>query len=291
MAWTHTSDLSDGFFRKVKTLAANLGAKPEHLLMAWYSESIGIHADAENKKPGAAKGTGAAFGINQISPAAALKKYGWEGTAAEYLDLTAEQQLSYVENYYAPYKGKLTSVARVYQINYLPATIDTITKPTDVLVTKGGTGPLDQYYNGNESLDDPDPAKRKGYITLDDLRVAAERATAGKPRWQEILTRLNSVSATPTPGPAKLFDGWWEVTTQEGVWRYKFHRDGDVDWADADTPDVIEGTGQWTMEPGQIKMTWKMSEESWNLPIDSGQAAGTVKRSTITFQVNAKKVK
>ena len=46
------------------------------------------------------------------------------------------------------------------------------------------------------------------------------------------------------------------------------------------------------MEAGRLKMTWKMSEEYWNLPIDSGNVTGEVKRTNgMTFQVTAKKVK
>ena len=219
-----TDDLSDGFFRKVRALAANLGCDPEHLLMAWFSESGGIHAEAENKSKNAAKGTGAAFGINQISPASGLKKCGWEGTPAEYLDLTAEEQLPYVENYYAPYKGSLAnaSVGRIYQVNFLPATLGSATQPDDVLC--GKDGPYAFAYNWNLGLDSRDPASRKGYITIDDLRKFAEEAVNGqKARWNEIVTRLKAVSSASVPvGPAKLFDGWWEVTTQEGTWRVLF---------------------------------------------------------------------
>jgi hypothetical protein len=42
-----TDDLSDGFFQKVVTMCNNLGCDPQNMLKVWFSESIGIYADAK----------------------------------------------------------------------------------------------------------------------------------------------------------------------------------------------------------------------------------------------------
>jgi hypothetical protein len=224
-----TDDLSDGFFRQVQVMATNLGCKPEDALKVWFSESIGIYADAQNPA--------GAYGINQMTPDS-LRGTGWKGTAKEYVALTAEEQLPYVEKYYNPYKGKLTSAARLYQVNFLPITFNTVTTPTGVLAAKDGVN--SNFYGGNLSLD----VGKKGYITLDDLGKVVEAATTNlrkltkggggsyADRWKEIVSRLHPTAAAFTP--AMLIGGWWDVTTEEGAWRYQFWPDGGVVWTTAD---------------------------------------------------------
>ena len=86
-----TDDLSDGFFRKVKIMCANLRCNPEDILQVWFSESIGIYADQPNQ-------FGAdAWGINQMSEKT-IKGFGFDGTMPEYLQLSAERNSSTSQN-------------------------------------------------------------------------------------------------------------------------------------------------------------------------------------------------
>ena len=59
-----------------------------------------------------------------------------KSSCAGRIALSAEAQLPFVEKYYEQWRGKLTSVGRLYQANYLPGTIDTVTKPDGVLSGK-----------------------------------------------------------------------------------------------------------------------------------------------------------
>jgi hypothetical protein len=187
-----TDDLSDGFFKKVRESCTGLKCNPLDALKVWFSESIGIYADAKN--------AAGAYGINQITKNN-LASVGFTGSGDEYIKLTAEEQLPYVEKYYKRYTGMLTSVSRLYQVNYLPATMGTVTQPDGVLAAKDGV--YAWAYNSNPSLD-PDVPK-KGYITLDDLRRVVEAAISNRwrlktgsgtyaDRWKEIVDRLNAAT-------------------------------------------------------------------------------------------------
>jgi hypothetical protein len=285
-----TDDLSDGFFTKVRALCANLGCAPQDMLKVWFSESIGVYADAKNPA--------GAYGLNQMDRGS-LTRTGWTGDPDDYVKLTAEQQLPFIEKYYAPFKGRLTSVARLYQVNFLPATFNSVTTPGGVLA--GRDGPYAWAYNANPALDPSKPPK-KGYITLDDLRQVVEAAVSNgvrlrkgggtyKERWKEIVDRLNSGQSTSaSTAPAMLLGSGWVVTTVEGTWRYFFQADGKVNWTEMDTPNVVEGTGQWTVQSGRLKMTWKMSEEYWNLPLVPSKQPGEVRRTNgSVFPLSAQK--
>lgn len=289
-----TDDLSDGFFRKVKVLCTNLGCDPQDMLKVWFSESIGVFADAKNPA--------GAYGINQMmSPT--LRGSGWTGSADEYLALTAEQQLPYVEKCYTPYKARLTSAARIYQVNYLPITFDKATTPDAAIASQDDPDPrVVAAYNGNKILDSANP--KKGYITLDDLKKAVENAVNStgklkggggilKDRWKEIADRLGKVPAAAVlVAPAKL-TGEWEVTTPDGSFHYIFDYDGDVQWSWAYQPKALDETaGEWTLENGRLKITWQNSKEYWNLPIEPARQTGDmVRNDRFRGPISAKKVK
>jgi hypothetical protein len=247
-----TDDLSDGFFQKLQVMCNNLGCDPQHMLKVWFSESIGIYADAKNPA--------GAYGLNQITNLAGV---GWTKTPAEYLRLTAEEQLPFIEKYYIPYKGRLTSIARIYQVNFLPATFNSVTKPDDVLA--GKDGPYAWAYNANPALDPSTP--KKGYITLGDLEKVVEGAVSNgyklskgggsyQDRWKEIVDRLQKVSssaATSFPVPPWL-PGWWTVTWRGQIYYYFFDRNYQVKWTQSRPRDtsqpllVARDTGSFTVQ-------------------------------------------
>lgn len=187
----HTKDLSPGFFVGLKAMARRVNRNPEHLLEVMLRESD-ISAAA-----GYDDGPNKASGISQI---VYLDKVGYEGTHAEFKRLTAEQQLPYVERWWAPYKGySLPTAANLYQLNFVPMSVERGTGSGTVVVAENGTGYNGQeakFYTINKALD----RNRDGTITVADLAVALEetkRARAG--RWNEALARLR---AAPDPGPA-----------------------------------------------------------------------------------------
>jgi hypothetical protein len=280
-----TDDLSDGFFRKVYVFCTRLQCKPEDMLKVWFSESIGIFADKQNQFGAAA------YGINQISWGNLTGGTpGWTGTAADYMKLTAEQQLPYVEKCYVNYMGQLTSAARIYQLNYLADTFYKVTTPDGVIA--GKDGPYAWAYKGNEWLDSYNAATRTGVITLTSMNRALDGAVTNPiiptgrtmrlvDRWNEIVSRLGSAAAAPAAPPAPpLLLGQWAVTTPDGAFRYFFDMDGGVQWSYEYQANVFDETaGDWAVENGKLKITWKNSVEFWSLPLTTTGTDGESQRN------------
>ena len=272
-----TNDLSDRFFRRVCVLANRLPCDPEHLLAVWFSESIGICAGLQNQ-------FGAdAWGINQMTTKN-IQAAGWSGSMAEYLTLSAEQQLSFVETQVTPYIGQgiFTSAARIYQANFLPGTLNSATTLDSKIAVKDGMNAL--AYNANKDFD----KAKKGFITLRDLQEAVDGAInnsftgkcGGGPlrqRWLEIKVRLTAARATPVfAQPAGLI-GEWVVTTPDGKYRYVFRHCGAVLWAYDYQPTILDETAaDYTVEGGKLKISWVHSTESWDLPLNIGNQTGTL---------------
>ncbi len=273
----YTDDLSDRFFRRVCVLANRLPCDPEHLLAVWFSESIGLCSGLQNQ-------FGAdAWGINQMTTKN-IQAAGWPGSTTEYLSLSAEQQLPYVETQVTPYMGlgKLTSAARIYQANFLPNTLDLVTTLDGKIAVKDGLNA--GAYSGNKDFD----REKKGFITLRDLQVAVDGAInnsfpgkcGGGPlrqRWMEIKKRLAAAAATSVfPQPPGLI-GEWLVTTPDAKYRYVFRWCGEVLWAYDYQPTILdENAAEYTLESGKLKITWEHSTEFWDLPISPGSQTGTV---------------
>ena len=187
-----TKDWSDAAFTKLRELAGRRRLDPEALLMMLNSES-GLQAWRANPH--------GAYGISQIMN---LPGVGFHGTPDEYLKLSPEEQLPYVEAYYRSWSNKnLDTIERMYQANFLPATLYLGSDPSLVLVRKDGGSPhwnsawkLDErlVYSQNAGLDHD----HKGYITVGDLGDAARRA-ASTQRFAEALARLRQ-SAPSSPG-------------------------------------------------------------------------------------------
>ena len=133
-----------------------------------------------------------AYGINQATKER-LKSYGWTGDLDDYLKLSAEQQLPYIEKQYSTgYRGKLTSAGRIYLVNFLPSRFFSL-GPDGVIARRG-----DPAFATNTWLD----YDNDGAITLQDLEDLADAAVNNtvkdpygtgwslKDRWKEIVSRL-----------------------------------------------------------------------------------------------------
>jgi hypothetical protein len=169
-----TNDLSDGFFLDLRTVCTELGCSTIDLLSVMQSES-GVSASAANPA--------GAYGLTQITD---LRGVGWANGAAAFLALSAQGQLPYVKKYFSPHVADgLNSAARIYQINFLPATLSR-GSGMDVELCNN-QGDLTAAYKANRGAFDID---NKGSITVGDLQDAVVRNRHGV-RWTEILARLD----------------------------------------------------------------------------------------------------
>ncbi len=209
-----TSYLSDAFFRRILDLSAYFRSKganvqDEDLVAVLFVESGGLHADAVNPKSGC-------VGLNQICPTnynllqdparvSGLRAVGWTGTREDYLKLTPEDQLTYVQRYFDN-QGKyhqMTDYGMLYLVNFSPAFF----APPSAALWKGrypimyaASDPhqvkdgvtLPNTYDLNASIDlNP----KKGFIELADMAKFVARATQGvnKPKWDELRLRLAKI--------------------------------------------------------------------------------------------------
>jgi hypothetical protein len=100
------ANVSPQFLREVEAVSQRLGAKPEHLMAAMSFETGGkFGADTPNAAGGSARG------LIQFMPSTAR---GLGTTSAALAAMTPTEQLAYVENYFAPYRGRLTDLESVY---------------------------------------------------------------------------------------------------------------------------------------------------------------------------------
>lgn len=171
-----TQDLSDAFFAKLRAACERIGASPFDVLGVMMNES-GVRADAKNP-------TADANGLIQFM-GDTLKGLGWEGTSEAFRRLSAEEQVPYVEAYFAPHKGKLGSPAACYLCTFLPALLAHAGDMTFVLCA--ALGPLAWAYAANKGFD----RAGNGHITVQDLAYAIDRACTG-PRWNEIAVRMQA---------------------------------------------------------------------------------------------------
>lgn len=112
------------FADKVQTISSRLGINPEWLMAVMYFES-GLNHKAKNKASGA-------VGLIQFMPST-LKNMG---LTADYItSITNVEQLDYVYQYLAPYKGKMRSLVDVYFAVFFPSAMG---KDSDYILQSSG---------------------------------------------------------------------------------------------------------------------------------------------------------
>lgn len=196
-----TAHLTPAFFQGVANMARRFDAagaaiKGEQLLAVFLTES---------RIKSVQNGAGApAYGINQLwapldtktNTYPGLLSVGFKGTPQEYLALTPEQQLPYVENYFRKATGGnlalLQSLEALYFMNFVPAYAKHMNDLDWVIARKG-----EPIYNENQGFD----ADKKGYIEVRDLGKAIARAeqSAGS-YWTEVRSRYYAESGDAGPG-------------------------------------------------------------------------------------------
>lgn len=194
----NTSDLSSGFFRGVRAMAERMRAKGatidgDDLLAVWNAES-GIKASVPNA-------AGAAYyGLNQMGTTQ-LRAAGFPGTPAEYMALSAEEQLPFVERYYTNATGGrldlLKDSAHLYVANFLPAYLPRVVADPSFVLADRDNDPHG-FYRWNPSLD----TDGDGTIALADMKRAIGRAQSS-PRWLEARRRYFAESGA-TAGASKV---------------------------------------------------------------------------------------
>lgn len=135
MAWGRR--VSVDFKRKLVALAARIGVQVDYLMAAMAFETgARFTPDVQNPKT-------RATGLIQFMPATAKAL----GTSIDALAaMTAEAQLDYVEQYFAPYKGKLANLGDVYMAILWPRGVG---KADDFVLFADG----DTAYKSNRGLD------------------------------------------------------------------------------------------------------------------------------------------
>lgn len=175
--------LDDAFPSTLWQVYVQTGIRPEWITPVLFSES--------GLEPTTVNSIGCA-GINQLCS-------GWLNTigmtAQQYAALPASQQLiqgviPYMKDAVARY-GPLRSGTRVYQANYLPATLSTARKLTDVIASDPSP-----TYTQNKGFDQDG----KGYIVVQDLANSVARSV-GAPVVKSTLDQAYSgplISASAT---------------------------------------------------------------------------------------------
>lgn len=189
----YTKDIDDAFFEKLKAIAARGGWNWRHMLAVMYSES-GVRANAHNDNPKSLPPEKRynAVGLIQFMPFV-LKNLGFSPSAEQkaagvpiweaFKQLSATEQLSWVERFYSPWKRfGLDSPVRFYQATFLPNTLTTARDPNDSISTKGGFNGF--AYEANKVFD----RDGNGTIELKELEAAVLSNARGA-RWEELLRR------------------------------------------------------------------------------------------------------
>lgn len=197
----YTGDLSEGFFRAVVALNDHFvkkGAKttPEMWLAVWNGES-GLRASARN-----AAGYGGLNGLNGKY----LASVGFGGSFVDWLALSAEEQVPFVQRFYDSIGGfmagnwdLLDSPEAIYAWNWLPAIAVSRMRSGAPFAAK--LNDPHRWYKDNAVLD----RNNDGEITLDDLRAwVGHSQRSNGARWIEARRRLHEAGGAEPGSPMPI---------------------------------------------------------------------------------------
>lgn len=147
-------------------VGARLKTDPNYLAGVMRTES-GFRPDAVNPD-------GGATGLIQFMPATAVKL---GTTTAELKQMTALEQLVYVEKYFKSFTGKMKTPTDVYMATFMPAFVG---KPADFVLGREGDDTkvfgltLNQIYKSNKGFD----KNKDGTITVGEVGATVEATLA-----------------------------------------------------------------------------------------------------------------
>ncbi len=178
-------DLSDAFFLAWIAMCDRLSIDPIDMIRVSFSEA-GCRAAAHNTH-------GDASGLLQFMPAT-LMGMGWAKGHAAFRELSAEEQVPWVERYVAPHASWCSSDALCYVAVFLPALGAKASQMGPEYVLCGARGPLAWAYGANKVLD----KDNDGAITVGDLGRQLTAQCHGA-RWDAILWRLREAMGLQPP--------------------------------------------------------------------------------------------
>ena len=153
-----TTGIDPAFQAKAQQVANNLGVSLEDLL--------GIMRHESGLNPGAVNPYTNATGLIQFMPNTARSL----GTSIEALkNMSAIEQLDYVEKFYKPIAGKAKDIGDLYMFTFLPAAVG---KPNNFVIGASGSSNKvfginqNALYKQNKTFD----ADKKGYYTVGDVK-------------------------------------------------------------------------------------------------------------------------
>lgn len=200
---TGTANLSDTFFRRVEDLAQHFRSKGATINS---KDLLAMMLVESNCDPSVGNPIGC-MGLNQICN---LRKVGWTGTGQQYLALSAEEQLTYVQRFFddGNHYQAIRDYGSLYLANFNPGNMG---KPDNfVLYRINPNGPAvnasdsewktwlsthsqppnQDVYGLNRGVD----FGKKGFIEIADMARFVKNGVTGKSKkWGELLFRLNNV--------------------------------------------------------------------------------------------------
>jgi hypothetical protein len=169
--------LSDSFLQKVGAIEQRLKMEPGSLLAVMKFETGGTFDPGIKNRAGSG-----ATGLLQFMPSTAKGL----GTSTDALaQMSAEDQLEYVERYLSPYKGKLGTLRDAYMAVLYPKAIG---KPDWYPIFQQGT----KAYTQNAGLD----RDKKGMVTVADA-VARVQQAGGEATQQTMMAQAPSRETAP----------------------------------------------------------------------------------------------
>jgi len=161
------ADIRGAFAEKVQQVANYLGVSPNWLMQVMYAES--------GLKPQAVNPYTRATGLLQFMPSTAA---GLGTTVTALYSMNAVQQLDYVQKYFAPKKGRLTSYYDVYAWVWFPAIIG---KPDDWIVHTDSL-PASTIARQNPIID----RNKDGKITVAEFKQYV-KSTVAQSNWSLVF--------------------------------------------------------------------------------------------------------
>lgn len=175
------------FQKKLQEVAKRLKVKPSDLLGIMKHES-GLKASAVNPYT-------RATGLIQFMPSTAKRM----GTSVEALkNMSAIEQLDYVEKFYKPIAGKAKDIGDLYMFTFLPAVVG---KPDNYVIGSKGSGKSiyglsqDALYRQNAVFD----KDKKGYYTVGDVKARIAKYSTSKGKLKEDGSKTPGIKMETSP--------------------------------------------------------------------------------------------
>ena len=177
---------NDAFQKKLEEVAKRLKVSKSDLLGIMKHES-GLNPHAVNPYTGAT-------GLIQFMPTTAKRL----GTSVQELrNMSAIEQLNYVEKFYRPVAGRAKDIGDLYMFTFLPAVVG---KPNDYVIGAKGSGKSiyglsqDALYRQNAGFD----KDKKGYYTVGDVKARIAKYSTSKGKLKEDTASRKVESKTPS---------------------------------------------------------------------------------------------